>query len=177
MAHIPLEPIGRPRKESTDDRTFDAIRAAVAKLEEELAAKRTEVEAGWGPKYVERVHAKGKLTTRERIAKLIDPGTDIFEVGRFVNDGDTFQGGLKSPAAGVVTAFARVEGRWCMIIGNDNTVASGSGGRARPKNPARADHGAPAPGANDLPGRLQWALLPEQSRSFLAPRARATSSR
>ncbi len=87
--------------------------------------RRREVAAGWGPKYVERVHAKGKLTARERVDALNDPGTRVLEVGTFVNYGDEFQGGLRSPAAGVVTAFARVEGRWCMVIANDNTVALG----------------------------------------------------
>ena len=42
---------------------------------------RREVEAGWGPAYVERVHKKGKLTARERLAKLADPGTRVFETG------------------------------------------------------------------------------------------------
>src|SRR5690606_8897686 len=95
--------------------------------EARLRARRAEVAAGWGEKYVERVHAKGKLTARERLQALADPGSEIFEVGTFVNYGESFgDKGLQSPAAGVVTAFTRIEGRWCMVIANDNTVASGS---------------------------------------------------
>ena len=50
-----------------------------------------------------------------RWAKLADPGTEAFEVGTFVNYGEVFPGDQRSPAAGVVTAFARVEGRWVKL--------------------------------------------------------------
>ena len=77
-------------------------------------------------------------TARERLARLVDPGTRPFEVGTFVNYGESFPGDQKSPGAGVVTAFARIEGRWCMVIANDNTVASGAWWPRTPEKIQRA---------------------------------------
>ena len=125
MARVPLVPIGRPRATFLDDASFGDQRADVEVAESTLLERRAEVHAGWGDKYVERVHAKGKLTARERVDALKDPGSPVYEVGTFVNYGVKF-GKLASPGAGVVTAFTRVEGRWCMVIANDNTVASGA---------------------------------------------------
>jgi acetyl-CoA carboxylase carboxyltransferase component len=167
MSHVPLVPIGDPLARIADDRTFAEHRASLAALEETLRQRRAEVQAGWGNKYEQRVHDKGKLTARERIERLKDPGSRIFEVGTFVNYGDEFQGGVKSPGAGVVTAFARVEGRWCMVIANDNTVASGSWWPRTPEKIERAQMMAlrlrvPVVYMVDCSGLF----LPEQSRSF-----------
>ena len=112
MAFVPLVPIGDALGKLVDERTATDQRAALAALEETLRARRTEVHAGWGPSYVERVHKKGKLTARERLDKLADAGTRTFEVGTFVNYGEVFPGDQKSPGAGIVTAFARICGRW-----------------------------------------------------------------
>ena len=168
MAHVPLTPIGRPRTDVLDERAWREHQEKLAPLEEKLRARREEVHAGWGEKYAQRVHAKGKLTTRERLARLADPGSELFEVGTFVNYGDTFgDKPLTSPAAGVVTAFAKVEGRWCMVIANDNTVASGSWWPRTPEKIERAQMMAlrlklPTVYLVDCSGLF----LPEQSRSF-----------
>jgi acetyl-CoA carboxylase carboxyltransferase component len=167
MTHVPLSPIGDPRERVLDDRSHAEQRAALAVLEERLLARRREVHEGWGPKYVERVHAKGKLTARERLEALKDAGTEHFEVGTFVNYGDTFEGGVRSPAAGVVTAFARVEGRLVMVIANDNTVASGAWWPRTPEKIQRAQEMAlrlrlPVVYLVDCSGLF----LPEQSRAF-----------
>jgi acetyl-CoA carboxylase carboxyltransferase component len=140
--------------------------AVVRDLHTLLETRRSEVHAGWGDKYVQRVHDKGKLTTRERLAKLADPGSQMFEVGTFANYGIEF-GRLKSPAAGVVTAFMEVRGRWCMVIANDNTVASGSWWPQTPEKIERAQTMAlrlriPTIYLVDCSGLF----LPEQSRSF-----------
>src|SRR5688572_24553088 len=124
MVHVPLSPIGRPRRSFLDDAAFAGYRDALAQREAVLRTRRAEVAAGWGDEYIARVHGKGKLTARERLAALADPGTRTFEVGTFVNHGLVFGDKLTSPGAGVVTAFAQVHGRWCMVIANDNTVAS-----------------------------------------------------
>jgi 3-methylcrotonyl-CoA carboxylase beta subunit len=113
------------------------------------------------------VRAKGKLTARDRLARLMDPGTRAYEVGTFVNDGVVFGDGLRSPAAGVVTAFAQVEGRWCMVIANDNTVASGSWWPRTPEKIQRAQTMAlrlrlPTIYLVDCSGLF----LPEQSKAF-----------
>src|SRR5688572_30147651 len=167
MAFVPLVPIGDPLLTLADDRTVSEHRAALETLEDRLRARRREVEAGWGPTYVDRVHKKGKLTSRERLARLVDPGTRTFETGTFVNYGELFPGDQKSPAAGVVTAFARVEGRWCMVIANDNTVASGAWWPRTPEKIERAQTMAlrlrlPTIYLVDCSGLY----LPEQSRSF-----------
>jgi acetyl-CoA carboxylase carboxyltransferase component len=104
MPHVPHVPLGSPREAAADARTFAATRGSLAALEARFAGLRAEIEAGWGAKYRERVHAKGKLTARERLERLLDPGTRPFEVGTFVNEGERF-GELTSPAAGVVTAI------------------------------------------------------------------------
>lgn len=167
MAFVPVVPIGRPRDSVVDAATFQGHRAALSALEARLRERRAEVMAGWGEKYRQRVHDKGKLTARERLERLCDPGTRAFEVGTFVNYGVEFEGGLRSPGAGVVTAFARIEGRWCMVIANDNTVASGSWWPKTPEKIQRAQSMAlrlriPTVYLVDSSGLF----LPEQSRAF-----------
>lgn len=166
MSHVPLSPIGRPRDAFLDAKSFERNRDAMRGKETTLTERRAHVAAGWGPKYAERVHADGKLTTRERLEKLRDAGTALFEVGTFVNHGRKF-GERESPAAGVITAFARVEGRWTMVIANDNTVASGSWWPRTPEKIERAQEMAlrlrlPVIYLVDCSGLY----LPEQSQSF-----------
>ena len=166
MAKVPLVPIGRPRDAFLDAASFDRNADALRAKQELLAQRRAEVAAGWGPKYVARVHEKQKLTARERLELLADAGSRTFEVGTFVNHGLRF-GELASPAAGVVTAFARVEGRWTMVIANDNTVASGSWWPQTPEKIERAQEMArrlrlPVIYLVDCSGLF----LPEQARSF-----------
>jgi 3-methylcrotonyl-CoA carboxylase beta subunit len=167
MAHVPLIPIGAAREQLGDERTYQDHRAALGELEASLRERRAGVHAGWGDKYKARVHERGKLTARERIARLQDPGTRLFEVGTFVNDGVVFGDNLRSPGAGVVTGFIRVEGRWCMVIANDNTVASGSWWPKTPEKIERAQTMAlrlrlPTVYLVDCSGLY----LPEQSKAF-----------
>ena len=167
MAFVPLAPIGDALSTLIDERTATDQRTALATLEDRLRTRRREVEGGWGPAYVDRVHKKGKLTARERLARLVDPGTRTYEVGTFVNYGEVFPGDQRSPAAGVVTAFARVEGRWVMVIANDNTVASGAWWPRTPEKIQRAQQMAlrlrlPTIYLVDCSGLF----LPEQSKSF-----------
>jgi acetyl-CoA carboxylase carboxyltransferase component len=150
-----------------DDRTYAMHRDENAPLEAVLEERRAAVHRGWGDKYIDRVHAKGKLTARERLERLRDPGSPVHEVGTFVNWGEQYQGGLTSPGAGVVTAFTRVEDRWCMVIANDNTVASGSWWPRTPEKIERAQEMAlrlrlPVVYLVDCSGLF----LPEQSKSF-----------
>ena len=166
MPHVPVVPIGNPLEGVVDEAEVERELAGHEPLVLKLEARRAEVKAGWGDKYVERVHEKDKLTTRERLERLKDEGSRIFEVGTFVNYGVDFNG-LKSPAAGVVTAFMRVESRWCVVIANDNTVASGAWW---PKTPEKIQR------AQEMARRLRLPTLylvdcsglylPEQSKSF-----------
>jgi acetyl-CoA carboxylase carboxyltransferase component len=166
MAHVPVVPIGKPREAVVDQAELDRELAGHAPLVSKLESRRAEVQAGWGDKYVERVHEKDKLTTRERLERLKDEGSRIFEVGTFVNYGVDFNG-LESPAAGVVTAFMQIEGRWCVVIANDNTVASGAWWPQTPEKIQRAQEMArrlrlPTLYLVDCSGLY----LPEQSKSF-----------
>ncbi len=166
MAKVPLRPIGRPLDAMLGSKEIEQNEAAHGERIETLEERRGRVRAGWGEKYVARVHDKGKLTTRERLDLLRDEGTESFEVGTFINWGRKF-GKVESPAAGVITAFTQVEGRWTMVIANDNTVASGSWWPLTPEKIERAQEMAlrlrlPVIYLVDCSGLY----LPEQSRSF-----------
>jgi acetyl-CoA carboxylase carboxyltransferase component len=166
-----LNPIGTDLDQVLSADEIDANQAQIAAREAVLAEHTATVHAGWGEKYVDRVHAKGKLTTWERIEQLKDPGTDVFEVGTLVNLGVQFQGSKRmAPGAGVVTCFTRIHDRWCMVIANDNTVASGAWWPKTPEKIERAQEMAlrlrlPVVYLVDCSGLF----LPEQSRSFSGP--------
>ncbi len=92
---------------------------------EEFRTTEHQIRLGGGPKAIDRQHAKGRLTARERIEKLSDPGTDFFEIGLWAAHGMYGEYG-GAPGAGVVTGVARVSGRRCMVIANDATVKAGA---------------------------------------------------
>jgi acetyl-CoA carboxylase carboxyltransferase component/biotin carboxyl carrier protein len=162
VARIPLVPIGAELTEGAENRTHTRA------LEQGLAEKVAVVRSGWGAEYADRVREKGKLPTWDRIAALIDPGSEVSEVGTLVNWGRTFAGSKRdAPGAGVVTCFARIAGRLCVIIANDNTVASGAWWPLTPEKIERAQQMAlalrvPVVYLVDCSGLF----LPEQSRSF-----------
>jgi 3-methylcrotonyl-CoA carboxylase beta subunit len=79
--------------------------------------------AGGGPAKIEKQHREGKLTARERVAKLIDPGTAFLEIGLLIAF-DKYNG--QAPAAGVITGVGRIEGRPSVIVANDATVKAGA---------------------------------------------------
>src|SRR5579883_1039989 len=95
------------------------MRALVAGLQD-LEEK---IKAGGGAKKIEKQHKEGKLTARERVAKLIDPGTFFLEIGLLIAFD---QYGGQAPAAGVVTGLGRIEGRPSVIVANDATVKAGA---------------------------------------------------
>jgi acetyl-CoA carboxylase carboxyltransferase component len=80
---------------------------------------------GGGKSAIERQHAKGRLTARERIARLLDPDLPFFELGLWAAWG-MYQDWGGAPSAGVVTGFGRVAGRQVMVIANDATVKAGA---------------------------------------------------
>jgi methylmalonyl-CoA carboxyltransferase large subunit len=94
-----------------------------------LSAKRAELELGGGAKRIEKQHAGGKLTARERVAKLVDPGS-FQEIGLFALHRATYFGmaGKSMPADGVVTGCAKVDGRLVHLASQDFTVGGGSAG-------------------------------------------------
>ncbi len=78
-----------------------------------------------GAKAIESQHKKNRLTARERIAKLIDPGTLFFELGLYAAFGMYEEWG-GAPAAGTITGLAQICGRLFMVIANDATVKAGA---------------------------------------------------
>src|ERR1700691_3661601 len=78
---------------------------------------------GGGAERIEKQHRAGKFTARERIARLLDPGTRFLEIGLLIAY-DQYDG--QAPAAGVVTGIGRVEGRLAVIVANDATVKAGA---------------------------------------------------
>ncbi len=91
----------------------------------DLVAEEARIRLGGGAKAVERQHEKGRLTARERIARLIDAGTDFFELGLWAAWGMYKEWG-GAPSAGVVTGVGTVSGRQVMVIANDATVKAGA---------------------------------------------------
>src|SRR5580658_2629222 len=79
--------------------------------------------SGGGAKKVEKQHEAGKLTARERVAKLVDHGSPLLEIGLLIAY-DKYDG--QAPSAGVVTALARIEGHPTVMIANDATVKAGA---------------------------------------------------
>jgi acetyl-CoA carboxylase carboxyltransferase component len=78
---------------------------------------------GGGEEKVEKQHGRGKLTARERIERLLDPGGGFLEIGLLVAH-DLYDG--QAPSAGVVTGVGEVGGREVVIVANDATVKAGS---------------------------------------------------
>lgn len=78
---------------------------------------------GGGPAKIEKQHRDGKLTARERVAALLDPGAASIEVGLLVAH-DLYGG--QAPAAGIVTVVGRIHGRPAVVVANDATVKAGA---------------------------------------------------
>ena len=104
---------------------FERNQTAVADLVAQVRNEASAIQQGGGEKAIESQHKKGRLTARERIALLIDPGTEFFELGLYVAWGMYEEWG-GAPSAGVVTGLARVHGRLVMLIVNDATVKAGA---------------------------------------------------
>ncbi len=102
-----------------------ANKAALAVLMGAVAEQETTIRQGGGEKAAASQRAKGRMTARERIAGLIDEGTELLELGLWAAFGMYAEYG-GAPGAGVVTGLGRVEGRLCMIVANDATVKAGA---------------------------------------------------
>jgi len=91
----------------------------------EIKNEEEQIRQGGGAKAIEAQHKKGRLTARERIARLIDPGTPFFELSIYAAY-EMYEEWGGAPAAGTITGLARVCGRLVMIIANDATVKAGA---------------------------------------------------
>jgi 3-methylcrotonyl-CoA carboxylase beta subunit len=97
----------------------------VVDLITQIKNEEEQISQGGGAKAIESQHKKGRLTARERIAKLIDPGSHFFELSIHAAHGMYEEWG-GAPAAGTITGIARVCGRTFMLIANDATVKAGA---------------------------------------------------
>jgi acetyl-CoA carboxylase carboxyltransferase component len=102
---------------------FTRRRARMEALVAELHERSAQVARGGGETAMERHTSRGKLPVRERIDRLVDPGTAFLELNALAA-WDMYDGG--APSAGVVTGIGVVEGRECVIVANDATVKGGS---------------------------------------------------
>src|SRR5579862_4763259 len=103
---------------------FEANMRFLADLVSHIRNEEEKIREGGGQKAIEHQHSKKRLTARERIQLLVDPGT-FFEIGSFAAYGMYEEWG-GAPGAGVITGLARIHTRLVMIIANDATVKAGA---------------------------------------------------
>src|SRR2546425_351752 len=103
--------------------TAIAAAAHMSHLVDQLHKLEARLRAGGGPGKIEKQHRAGKLTARERVAKLLDSGAYFQEIGLLVAY-DRYEG--QAPSAGVVTVIGKIEGRPAVVVANDATVKAGS---------------------------------------------------
>ena len=98
---------------------------------ERLIARNLEAESGGGQDRIDRQHAAGRKTARERIAVLIDPGTFV-ELDKFVvhRSHDFGMENSKFPGDGVVTGYGKIDGRLVYTFAQDFTIFGGTMSRA-----------------------------------------------
>ncbi len=125
----------------------------------ELRQQEHDIRQGGGARAIARQHEKGRLTARERVARLIDPGTSFFELGLWAAWGMYADWG-GAPSAGVVTGVGTVAGRRVMVIANDATVKAGAFFPMTCKKVLRAQRIA-------LENRLPLAYLVDSAGVFL----------
>ena len=124
ISNSPLpENVLATRVDATSAR-FEANMRFLADLMSQVRNEGEKICEGGGVRAVESQHAKNRLTARERIEKLADPGT-FFELGLYAAYGMYEEWG-GAPAAGVITGLARIQTRMAMIIANDATVKAGA---------------------------------------------------
>ena len=132
----------------------------------ELYDRKRKIELGGGDERIARQHEKGKLTARERIELLVDPGSFI-ELNGFIKHRSTDFGldGMEGPGDGVVTGCGKVNGRDIYLFSQDFTVFGGALGEMHAQKIANvmdlaAKNGAPFIGLNDSGGaRIQEGVV------------------
>lgn len=132
----------------------------------DLYDRRREIELGGGDERIAKQHEKGKLTARERIELLVDPGSFV-ELNPFIQHRSIDFGleNQKGPGDGVVTGYGKVNGRPIYLFSQDFTVFGGALGEMHAKKIANvmdlaAKNGAPFIGLNDSGGaRIQEGVV------------------
>jgi 3-methylcrotonyl-CoA carboxylase beta subunit len=104
---------------------YEKNRRRMIDLLTKLKNEEEQIGQGGGARAVESQHKKGRLTARERISKLVDPGSQFFELSVFAAF-EMYEEWGGAPSAGVITGLARVCGHTFMLIVNDATVKAGA---------------------------------------------------
>ncbi|WP_273276546.1 carboxyl transferase domain-containing protein, partial [Maribacter polysiphoniae] len=91
----------------------------------QLRKRLAQVKLGGGKSRIEKQHAQGKLTARERIAYLLDDDGESIEIGAFAGEGMYEEHG-GCPSGGVVVKIGHVQGKQCIVVANDATVKAGA---------------------------------------------------
>lgn len=94
-------------------------------LVSDMKQKLAQVKLGGGQKRIEKLHAEGKMTARERIDYLLDEKSKSIEIGAFVGDGMYEEHG-GCPSGGVVVKIGYISGKQCIVVANDATVKAGA---------------------------------------------------
>ena len=105
--------------------TESASPASLAQLVDELWARLAAVRLGGSEAARAKHTGRGKLLVRDRIDRLLDPGSPFLEVAPLAAY-DLYGGELAVPSAGIVTGVGRIDGRLCMVVANDATVKGGT---------------------------------------------------
>ena len=113
-----------PTKLDASSLRFESNMRALADLVAQVRNEEEKIREGGGPKAIESQHAKSRLTARERIHLLADPGS-FFELGVYTAY-KMYEEWGGAPAAGVITGLARIHSRMVMLIVNDATVKAGA---------------------------------------------------
>ncbi|MEL0643088.1 carboxyl transferase domain-containing protein [Olleya sp. Ti.3.14] len=91
----------------------------------ELKTKLTKVKLGGGEKRIEKLHAQGKMTARERVNYLLDSNKKSIEIGAFAGE-DMYAEHGGCPSGGVVVKMGYIKGKQCIVVANDATVKAGA---------------------------------------------------
>jgi 3-methylcrotonyl-CoA carboxylase beta subunit len=114
-----------PSKIDPTSPRFEKNMRSMADLVTNLRNEEDKLLEGGGKKAIQSQHDKKRLTARERLALLLDPGTELFELGMWAAYGMYEEWG-GAPCAGVITGLGKIHGRTFMIIANDATVKAGA---------------------------------------------------
>ena len=142
---------------SPSSELFTTNVSRMARLIAELRERTAQVKEGGGPRYLERHRQQGKLPVRERIDRLLDPGSPFLELSPLAA-WDLYDN--EAPAAGIVTGVGRVSGRDTLIVANDATVKGGTYYPMTVKKHLRAQQVA-------LDNRLPCVYLVDSGGAFL----------
>jgi 3-methylcrotonyl-CoA carboxylase beta subunit len=113
-----------PTKVDPSSLRFESNMRSLADLVAQVRNEEEKIREGGGAKAIESQHAKSRLTARERINLLADPGS-FFELGLYAAH-KMYEEWGGAPAAGVITGLARIDSRMVMLIVNDATVKAGA---------------------------------------------------